>query len=272
MRLVLFTDLDGTLLDHEDYSYKAAEPALTRLQQHDVPVVMVTSKTRAEVEQLRARLGNEDPFITENGGGVFFPRVCGPVESADAVQVNGYSTVILGRPYTEARSFIEARLSRFAIEGFGDMSQQRIAELTGLTPDEARLAARREFTEPFLLEPKSHLERLEIEAAEEGFAITTGGRFFHLIGERQDKGRAVELVAQFYRGKFEAEISTVGLGDSANDLSMLRVVDLPVVIPRVSGERLELSDRKPTVASQPGSRGWNEAVMAILARVYSGDS
>ena len=36
-QLVLFSDLDGTLLDHESYSFDAARPALDRLRREDVP-------------------------------------------------------------------------------------------------------------------------------------------------------------------------------------------------------------------------------------------
>lgn len=63
----VFTDLDGTLLDHETYSWEAARPALERLELSGIPWILVTSKTRAEVELWRKQLGNRHPFIIENG-------------------------------------------------------------------------------------------------------------------------------------------------------------------------------------------------------------
>ncbi|MFQ5696467.1 MAG: mannosyl-3-phosphoglycerate phosphatase, partial [Terriglobia bacterium] len=48
-RLIVFTDLDATLLDHQTYSWAAAEPALRRLRLLGIPLVFCTSKTRAEV-------------------------------------------------------------------------------------------------------------------------------------------------------------------------------------------------------------------------------
>jgi mannosyl-3-phosphoglycerate phosphatase len=50
---------------------QAARSALTRLNRRKVPWVIVTSKTRAEVEVLQKRLGNEHPFFVENGGAAF---------------------------------------------------------------------------------------------------------------------------------------------------------------------------------------------------------
>ena len=35
--------------------------------------MLVTSKTRSEVEPVRRALGNHDPFIVENGGAAFLP-------------------------------------------------------------------------------------------------------------------------------------------------------------------------------------------------------
>ena len=39
-----------------------------------IPLVFVTSKTRAEVVRLQEEMGIREPFIVENGGGIFFPR------------------------------------------------------------------------------------------------------------------------------------------------------------------------------------------------------
>jgi len=63
--LVVFTDLDGTLLDEETYSWEAAEPALAMLRERGIPWVMVTSKTRAEVEVLRERMGEDVAGVEE---------------------------------------------------------------------------------------------------------------------------------------------------------------------------------------------------------------
>src|SRR2546423_300740 len=70
---VVFTDLDGTLLDAETYRYDAARQGLDRLREHAIPLIICTSKTRAEVEPLRNELGNTDPFIVENGGALYVP-------------------------------------------------------------------------------------------------------------------------------------------------------------------------------------------------------
>jgi len=69
---LVFTDLDGTLLDHNTYGWEEAIPALELCRTRGVPVILVSSKTRAEMAALRCKLSISTPFISENGGGIFF--------------------------------------------------------------------------------------------------------------------------------------------------------------------------------------------------------
>ncbi|MGB9606864.1 MAG: hypothetical protein ACPL88_13400, partial [Bryobacteraceae bacterium] len=54
--LAVFSDLDGTLLDTARYDFTPALPALAALRRHGFPLVLVSSKTRAEMEYWRRRL------------------------------------------------------------------------------------------------------------------------------------------------------------------------------------------------------------------------
>src|SRR3989339_344329 len=99
--LIVFTDLDGTLLDHDTYAYDEARPGLDRLAAEGVPLVLVSSKTRPEIEELRARLGNRHPFVPENGGAIFIPRDCGLDIPPEAKAMGDYRVILLGRPRAE---------------------------------------------------------------------------------------------------------------------------------------------------------------------------
>ncbi len=267
-RMAVFTDLDGTLLDHEDYSFAAARPALERLRNRGIPLIFTTSKTRREIESLRDLLGFHDPFISENGGGVFFP-------ASDAPWVPGgiisppHVFVRLGKPYGEIRRFMKTLDPSYGVRGFGDMEATEISRLTDLSHDEALRAAAREFTEPFLLEREESLPEIEDRAALEGLRVTRGGRFHHLIGANQDKGKAVRLVTEILGKKFGKRPLTVGLGDSPNDFPMLESVDMPVLIPHPDGQYEPFSGPDVIRAPHPGSRGWNAAMEKILDR-YTG--
>jgi len=73
-KIIIFTDLDGTLLDNSSYSFEAALPALQLIKEKNIPLIICSSKTRKEIEHYRKKLYNLHPFISENGGGIFIPK------------------------------------------------------------------------------------------------------------------------------------------------------------------------------------------------------
>lgn len=265
MSLILFTDLDGTLLNHDDYAYEDAKPALKRIEAENIPLIIVTSKTKQEVKKLQKELGLEEPFIVENGGGIFFPRNYRNFRVGDCEQKNDDCVVQLGRSYDDIRRFFLQVKEQFGIKGFGDMDSDEIMNLTGLPRQQARLARQRDFTEPFTIE-ETKIEQLRALASYQGMKITRGGRFYHLIGVDQDKGRAVEITTNIFKKNLTEDIVTAGLGDSQNDVPMLKQVDMPVLIPKPDGEYEDIDLPNMLKAPYPGSLGWNEAVIGILDR------
>lgn len=159
IRLVIFSDLDATLLDHRTYSYRAALPALKKVKKRGIPVVLCTSKTRAETEAVAGRLGLQHPFIVENGGAIFIPEDYFPesiYRSAGlrTFKKDNYRVIQFGTPYRRLRLALKMMARKIArkLIGFGDLGAREIAAVTGLGRKEAELASRREYDEPFFLE------------------------------------------------------------------------------------------------------------------------
>ena len=184
--MIVFTDLDGTLLDERGELGPARE-ALERLRALGVPVVPVTAKTRKEVEAL----GLEPPFIVENGGGLYLPRDW-PVRAGRPK--GGYRVVSLAWPYRKVRARLreaEALAGR-PILGYGDLTAEAVARLTGLSPEAARRAKAREYDETLVLCPEEVEAVLEaLEAL--GLEWTHGGRFYH-AAKGADKGWAAVAI------------------------------------------------------------------------------
>ena len=260
--LVVFTDLDGTLLDARDYSFGPAREALGLLRDLNIPLVLTTSKTRAEVLEYRKALNNPHPFIVENGGCVYIPEGYFPFE-IEAPAQEGFHKIELGKPYRALRVFLYfLRESGFNARGFGDMSDEEVAALTGLSPVEAGLARAREYDEPFIFENGGgRLEELERLAANEGLSLTKG-RFLHLKG-CNDKGQAVGLLKDCYSKVLDG-MATAGLGDNANDGPMLDAVDFPFLVKKPDGTYAAWDNPRIVRTQGVGPEGWNEAVVGLL--------
>jgi mannosyl-3-phosphoglycerate phosphatase family protein len=260
-RIVIATDLDGTLLDSRTYSFEAAMSALEQVRVRRIPLIIVSSKTRAEIEIYRSRLRNTDPFISENGGGIFIPDGCLPYD-VSGEHLEGYTVRALGMPYERSRALL-VRLrneSGIAVRGFGDMTPDEVSAVTGLVRREALLAKQRDFSEPFVF-PGEPDERF-LRAIETAGARWTQGRLFHIMGDH-DKGKAVTLLRELWERAY-GRVKLVGLGDGLNDLPFLRVVDRPVLVKGEYGHdpRIDIPGLLRTSGSGPA--GWNEAVLAIL--------
>ena len=258
---VVVTDLDGCLLDATTYRWEAARPALDALRRRGIPLVLCSSKTRAEMEPLHAHLGLDAPYVFENGGGIVIPP--GAPWSRAAHRDGGPLLVRLGLPLRDlARALIEiARDAGARLRGFSRLSLRELRELTGLPDPQLALARKREHDEPFLIE--SGKEAAVREAAERrGLRVTRGGRFHHLTGPL-DKGKAVRQVLSLLHPK-----RSIGLGDAENDISLLGAVDHPILIPRPDGSiDPVLAAAFPDAVRAPaaGPEGWNQAVLHAVS-------
>lgn len=254
MPLLVFTDLDGTLLSHGDYSWDAARPALERLRRMGAGVVMASSKTAPEIHGLRAQMGLEGfPAIVENGSGLL---------EAHAAAVEG------GATYAQLRavlSKISAQLQG-QFTGFGDMTPAQIASATGLPRADAALAGQRAFSEPGIWSGTDDDRAAFIAAlAAHGVSAREGGRFLTLSFGQTKADRMAQITARF------APRHTAALGDAPNDTEMLEAADFGIIVanphraalPPLAGE----ASGRITRTDQEGPEGWNTGLLALIARL-----
>ena len=265
---IIFTDLDGTLLDHHSYSFQAALPALRAVRSLGIPLILTTSKTLAEAREINLALENKQPLIVENGCAMCFPLDRDfPFEVGAHQEIEGHAVIRFSPGYAQIRHFIEQQRSGHHVQltGFGDMSVTEVARQTGLGEREAAKAKQRLCSEPFVwLGSEQELARFQAAAKNEGLRITRGGRFWHLMGQT-GKAPAVDAMRQLYTGENTAPIKTIALGDSENDREMLESVDIAVVVMRHDGTYLDCRGKEQTLRTeQQGPAGWNTAVLQII--------
>lgn len=250
--VMIFTDLDGTLLDHHSYQYDAALPALAEINAKHYPLILNSSKTRAEIQTLHRELQLSSPFICENGAAIYW-------QDHNEWQCKSFS---MSRDnilpiLQQLRSQYDYRFT-----GFMDCNDEQIAQMTGLDITSAHLAAQRSFTEPLLWQDTDE-RRAEFLSRLAPFELrgVQGGRFLSVMGHF-DKATAMQWLIQ---QAGSTDITTIALGDSPNDLDMLQAADIAVVIK--SARSYELIINKPRWVirtNESGPAGWQEAMNQIL--------
>lgn len=263
--LVIFTDLDGTLLDHR-YSWSPAVEGLQELRRRKIPVVLCTSKTRGETEQYRREMGIDDPFVVENGGAIFIPRGYFGHLPFEARIDGDYQILESEIPYAELLAALEEIKRRVApgALGFSELSPDELARITGLSRQQAILARERKHDEPFvILESDPSIDDIRRILAQRGLRYIQGTRFHHISGPH-DKGTATRKLIKLFRQK-DPNFFSVGLGDGPIDIPFLEQVDLPMVVQNKEGKHHPAFNAPAFLkVYAAGPTGWNMAVRCLL--------
>ncbi|MEL7451289.1 MAG: HAD-IIB family hydrolase [Pseudomonadota bacterium] len=265
--LVVFSDLDGTLLDHDTYSWAEATPALDALEARGVPLVLVSSKTRAELLPLRIALGNTHPYIVENGAATFIPpgyfdaRASVAADAGDSCVSEGPSRAELQDALSAARSDGGYRFTTFA-----ELATQGIVRETGLEPAQADAANERAASEPLLWQDtEEHLTAFADRMAAQNLRCVRGGRFVHVMGQFDKADAVAGLHGRFEQCDAPRQVVSVALGDGPNDLEMLALADIAVVVKGRHGHAMPVRSGSRVIrTTKHGPAGWREAVLEIL--------
>lgn len=267
-QLLIFTDLDGSLLDHHNYRHDEADELLTRLESQAVPVIPVSSKTQAEIELLRDSLSNQHPFIVENGAAVFIPVGYFAQPPEDVTTIGGYWVKQFVEPRSHWQQLIKSISDDFATDftTFAEAGIDGIIAMTGLNVHAAARAARRGYGEPVAWHGSPGRQKQFIEALElQGARVLHGGRFMHVSGDC-DKGKALQwLVSEFRRNDPEQRFISLAAGDSQNDCAMLEQADLALLIRSPVHGLPELHRQYGVyISKDTGPRGWSQGVRDIV--------
>lgn len=273
VKYTIYSDLDGTLLDHYTYQTTAVTHTLAQLAVANIPVILNTSKTFAEVEEIHQTLALTSPFIIENGAAVYIPMNTFAQQPADTEVIGNYWVKSFGLPIQHWLTLLAEQASEYSAyyQGFSSLSDAEIVEMTGLTLEEAAKAKQRQYGEPIKwlgddLAKRSFVDHM----LDLGANVVQGGRFLH-VSDFCDKGQALHWLTEQYREDYQKHFDnpsmcTIALGDGENDTAMLEAADIAVQVKSPVHDYPNLSRQKMTIqTSLYGPEGWAEAIEELLS-------
>jgi mannosyl-3-phosphoglycerate synthase len=314
-KVVVFTDIDGTLIDINTGEYgKNTNELIHTMKENNIPLILVSAKTWVEQNKIREDLGLTDPFIVENGGAIIIPKRYFPCSYLEDIQYplreieeqkqkeaeeesqkeiivvkeremkhkNGSNIPItmivieLGKPADQIRAKLAAIRKKHNInfKCVADVSLEELSKIASMPLDYAKRMAKRDYGETILQIERNDIARFVKYAEEDGMRVIHGGRFFDVtIGN--DKGKAVNVLRNLFN-KYHDDVTFFGIGDSANDASMLDLMDIPILVQRPDGswfnyERIIIKkndshhdDDDVIKVNGIGPKGWENAIYNII--------
>jgi mannosyl-3-phosphoglycerate phosphatase len=266
---VVFTDIDGTLIDINTAEYgKKTNKLIGIMKEKNIPLVLTYAKTRLEQNKIRDDLGLSDPFIIENGGAIFIPKgyfpdyflrdikyplkeieemgkndsyknhelaesIHGFRKTHTAKKISKVMVLELGKSSEEIRARLPEIRKKYNINfmGVADISIEELSNMASMPMEQAKRMAQRDYGETLLQIQREDISRFTRYAQEAGMKVIHGGRFFDVTAGT-DKGIAVRILKTLFNNKFYNDVTFFGIGDSTNDIPMLNLMDVPIVVQR----------------------------------------
>jgi mannosyl-3-phosphoglycerate phosphatase family protein len=268
-RIVVVTDVDGTLLEPGTHSWPDERAALDFLAARGIPLVINSSRTRAEIERLHETLQMLTPFISEHGSALFLPRGSFPSVPERARPAVGGAVVEFGKRYHEVVDALRltCREQEIKVVGFAELSIDDVARELGVALVEAQLAKLREYTELFRIVDEKDAMRSRLFKAlhRRGLRCWRAGTH-HLVTAAPDRAESLRTLKTLWKLAW-GDPFVIGLGDSEDDVTWLRHVDVAILVSNGhTGVPARVLSKLPTVhvTRCPGRRGWSEAVFEFV--------
>ncbi|EON3798714.1 mannosyl-3-phosphoglycerate phosphatase-related protein [Escherichia coli] len=257
--LLVFSDLDGTLLDSHSYDWQPAAPWLSRLREANVPVILCSSKTSAEMLYLQKTLGLQGlPLIAENGA---------VIQLAEQWQdIDGFPRLISGISHGEISQVLNTLREKehFKFTTFDDVDDATIAEWTGLSRSQAALTQLHEASVTLIWrDSDERMAQFTARLNELGLQFMQGARFWHVLDASAGKDQAANWIIATYQQLSGKRPTTLGLGDGPNDAPLLEVMDYAVIVKGLNREGVHLHDEDPARVwrtQREGPEGWREGL------------
>ena len=258
--LIIFTDLDGSLLHRDNFKFDAIKDYVKSLINKGIIIIPNTSKTEKEIEEFIKELGSDLPFISENGSSI---------NGLNLINPNFPKKIILSRDKEELIKIFDSKVPEYLkakCKFISDMNSKQQNNIFGLHNNDLKNALNRKYTIHLLFDgDKIEKNKLLKILKSSSLTIQEGGRVLNL-GDNTDKVKSMNQVIKIYK-KVESKIKVIAVGDNFNDLDMLRNCDIPCLVFNDQFKQEQININNLIVSSKPSPEGWGDVIKKALVKL-----
>lgn len=257
--ILLFTDLDGTLLNKDSFDYTDASILLRNCIKEGIKIIPNSSKTELELKEFCKDASLPFVFICENGA-------C--IHGLDKINNKLKKKIILSRTKDEVfKSFIskvDKNLNELCCFIHNLPLEEQI-KILGLPKDKISNALNRKYSIPLIFKGGiKDRKKLNEQVKSLNLKMQDGGRILNL-GDNVSKGQAMNLFVKKLSKLTNKKYVLIGVGDNDNDLDMLDSCDYPCVVK--NGLTKNIHKKKYLHSRTEAPFGWVEVVKLTLEKI-----
>ena len=259
-KILIFTDLDGSLLHRDTFKFDIIKDYLIKLLFKGIYIIPNTSKTEKEILEFNNELGSDLPYISENGASI---------KGLNLLNSNLPKELILSREKDNLIKIFQESVPidlQNKCKWVSGMDKKKQSLIFGLKDEKLKIALDRKYTVPFKFEgSKSEKNELSKIVKKKGIALQEGGRVINLT-DKVNKAKALQVFVRFFK-KNNKNVKTIAVGDNYNDLDMLKVSDYPCLVfnDKFTLDQIPINDLITTNKSSP--EGWVDVIKMALVQV-----
>ena len=258
--IIVFTDLDGTLLHRDTFQFDTIKNYIKSLINKGVIIIPNSSKTEMEIEKFNEELGVNLPFISENGASI---------HGLNLITSNFPNKLIVSREKEELLKIFENKVPEklkqkcFQISKMSKKDQENIL---GQKDEKLKNALNRKYTLPFLFKgDKNEKNRLLKLLSANSLTLQEGGRVSNLC-DNVNKVKSMNKVVKILK-KIKEKIITIAVGDNYNDLDMLKNCDIPCLVFNDQFKLDQINIDNLIFSNKPSPEGWADVIKKALAKL-----
>ena len=264
-KILIFTDLDGSLLNRENFKFDAIKDFILELLSNDILIIPNSSKTAKEIINFNEELGKKLPFIAENGSAI---------HNLNLINFNLPEKIILSRDNSEILEIFKKKVPnnlKLKCAFLKDLNKKQQLDILGLPSDKIEYAIQRNFTLPFKFNgDKNQKEKLKNIIKSIGLTLQEGGRVINLC-DKVSKSQAMKNVIKVLKKVNKKKLVTVAVGDNFNDLEMLTNSDFPCLVFNDKFTLEKININNCIVSKEPAPEGWSEIIKKTLDKIKQND-
>ncbi len=258
--VVIFTDLDGSLLHRDNFKFDTIKDYLKSLINKGITIIPNSSKTDREIEKFNEELGIELPFISENGSAI---------HGLNLINQNFPNKIILSREKEELLKIFTTKVPEKLINKCIQISKLKKKEqekIFGQKGDKLKDVLIRKYTLPILFNGSSvEKNKLLKILNSNSLTLQAGGRVLNLC-DNINKIKSMNRVIKILK-KTEDKIKTIGVGDNYNDLEMLKNCDVPCLVFNDQFKLDKINIDNLIFSNKPSPEGWADVIKIALEKL-----